>query len=139
MITKPPRWTFSIREQSAGCYVCEAFGDRGGSISKMGFEDVIPELLREAFLAECAHGTIPGTAAFSVTSGFKPFWGGEYRDEVFGSWIWQSESEPRRVVYDGRDFHLAAYRGKDSSPVWQGHIRELSEPTCQYFNNLVYL
>ena len=83
----------------------------------MGFEDAIPELLREAFVAECTHGTIPGTAAFSVTSGFKPFWTGEYRDEVFGSWIWQSESEPRRVVYDGRDFHLAVYRASDASPV----------------------
>lgn len=139
MPSKPPKWTFVIEEKSAGCYHCEAFANGVASISKSGFEDVITDLLREAFHTECQRGTPHGTAAFSITAGFLYLWYGEYRDEVFGSWLWQSLRQPKRIVYDGRDFHLAAYSTLGCEPIWQGHIRELSEPDCRYFHHLVYL
>ena len=139
MQMKPPRWTFQITEQSAGCYACEAHSPGATSISRTGFEDIIAQMLSEAYHIECQRGTLPGTAAFSITSGFRYLWSGEYRDDVFGSWHWQSHREPKRVIYDGRDFHLAAYSTADGSAAWEGHIRELSEADCRYFHHFVYL
>jgi hypothetical protein len=132
------RWTFKIDEVSPGHYRCEAIRQTHHSISRDGSESAIAQLLQDAFEMEVQFGTIPGEAAFLVTSGFQPFWRSEYLPKVFGSWLVESSRQPRRAVYDGKDFHLALYR-QSGPPVWQGHISELQKPVSDYFTKLVYL
>lgn len=127
-----PRWTFKIDEVSPGCYRCEAIRQTHHSISRDGFDSAISELLQDAFEIELQFGTLPGEAAFHITSGFRYLWRAKYHPETVGSWLVESDREPRRAVYDGKDFHLALYQ-QDGPPVWQGHVSALKQTAFPYF------
>lgn len=131
-------WIFQIREVSAGHFTAKATCESGQSISKDGTEDVIPEIVSEAYRAEVASGTLNSKAAYDVTLDFLGAggWEGRYNEHMFGSWSILSRSDSNRAVhYDGRDFYLMVSR-EPHGYSWQGELMQLAKGRCHYFREI---
>jgi len=129
------RWHFKVTEISAGHYNCVATREDGRSIECDGSDAIIPEAIRDAYLAEIAAGTCDAEASFHVTHGFLSRWSGVYHRGMMGSWTVSDPTSGKRIDFDGRDMYLMITR--DSSGYsWQGGIADLSKARCHYFREL---
>jgi hypothetical protein len=134
-------WTFRINEVSAGHFVATATRDTGETISKDGSDDVIPEIVADAYRAEVASGTHDSKAAYEVTLDFLggTRWEGHYHERMFGSWSILSRSDPNRAIhYDGRDFYVMVSR-EERGYSWQGDLKQLEKGRCHYFREIATL
>jgi len=116
----------------------EAQRESGESVSVEGDWSSLPRVIQDAYKIEKEKGTIPGEAAYIVTSSYLKNYERIYHDGMFGSWTVGTRGELPRIDYDGRDFYLMLSLDKDSY-AWQGRIEDLSKGRCQYFERLVNL
>jgi hypothetical protein len=134
-------WTFSINEVSAGHFIATAKRHTGQTISKDGSDDVIPDLIQDAYRAEVTTGALDSKAAYEITLDFLGVreWEGRYHERAFGSWSILSRSDSMRAVhFDGRDFYVMVSR-EARGYSWQGALSELEKGRCHYFREIATL
>ena len=133
-------WTYAINEVSAGCYDIEAIRDSHHSIARKGFENAIAEVIRDSFHMEISFGTIPGEAAFHVTSGLKAFWIPTYYEEALGSWLVRDFRTKSQIEYDGKEFCISMISDPSKATIryWSGRLPDVLKKDSDYFHNLLY-
>jgi hypothetical protein len=129
-------WIFKIEEVSANCYRCEAtphYDSR--SISRVGFDDVVAEIVRDAYKAELILGTHEIQASYDVTRSYLWRWRSRRETKHPGSWTVTGPNE-ERFLYNAETKRLIVERPV-AKRSWEGQISELAKPNCDYFRELV--
>jgi hypothetical protein len=96
-------WNFHINEQSAGSFCADARRETGESVSLVGSELILPQVLQWAYNTERNRGTSHGVAAYRITSSFLESWSPEYHEKMMGCWTVGKQSGFPRIDYHGGD------------------------------------
>ena len=131
-------WTFKFEEESAGCFRAIARQETGKSIDIKGGDAVVARILIEAYDVEIMSGTIPGDAAYHITSAFLRSWPSVYYQKAMGCWTVGERGKYPRIDYDGRDLYLMVSETPGTYS-WQGRIDCIAKGESSYFDKLAAL